>query len=172
MKAKLFLVLILLIGLFSCQKEMDVFNSEKVVFKNLRSEPHGLLTIVDVPREVQFIVDHGNMPDTVGETELFFKGDLLSHRNWETTYMTPLHKKTDFLYVYYQGIMMVIVKPDYIFSDRLYVVCDGITKDFSASIGEIKSSEVDLARRTLRITYNNSWIRTGEIPDETEEFKF
>lgn len=163
---------ILIIGLFSCQKEEEFFNSQVINFKDLRSEQHGLLTLVDIPREIQFIADHGNTPDTVGETELFFEGDLLSHRNWETTYMSPLHKKTDFSYAYYNDVMIVIVKPDYIFSDRLYIICNGVTKEFPVSIGEIKSSEIDLNRHILRVTYNNSWIRTGEIPDETSEFKF
>jgi hypothetical protein len=128
--------------------------------------------LVDIPREVQFITDHGNLPDTVGETELFFDGNLLSHRHWETTYMSPLHKKTDFSYAYFQDVMVVLVRPDYIFYDRLYVIYDGVTKEFPAVIGEIKSSEIDLPGRILRITHNDSWIRTGEVPDETSEFKF
>lgn len=172
MKTKLFLVLILLIGLFSCQKEEDIPNFETVSFKNLRSSPYGLLTLVDSPRQILKYEDYGGLVDTLGETKLFFKGDLISHRDWETTYMSPVHYKTDILYTFHDDVVIVIIRPDYIFCDRIYVLSNNFKKEFYVAIGEIKSAEIDLARRILKITHNDSWIRTGEMPNETEEFYY
>jgi hypothetical protein len=172
MKAKLFLVLIILIGLFSCQKDEASVSFETVGFKNLRSDSYGLLTLVDSPRQILKYDDLGGALDTIGETKLFYRGDLISHRNWETTYMSSIHHKTDVLYSFNDDVMIVLIRPDYLFSDRLLILNYDFKKEFNVVIGEIKLAEIDLARRVLRITHNNSWARTGEIPDETSEFEY
>lgn len=169
---KFIILMIVIFGTFACQKEKEFSNFEKVEFKDLRAVQHGLLTLVDLPREIQLLSDRGNRPDTLGETKLFFNGNLLSHRNWETTYMNPLHKKTDFNYAYQKDIMIVMVKPDYVFFDRLYIICNGVTKEFPFTVVEIKNAEINLSERVLKITFNNSWARTGPIPDETKNFNY
>lgn len=171
MKTKLFLVFILLIGLFSCQKENDI-NFKLIDFNNLRTKDYGLLTIIDNPRQIIKYDDHGGWIDTLGETELFFRGDLLAHRNWETTYMSSVHHKTDILYSNCDDVVVILIRPDYMFCDRMYVVGNDFKKEFYVTIGEIKLAEIDEVRRVIRITYNNSWTRTGPLPNETEEFYY
>lgn len=172
MKSRLFLALILIIGLFSCEKDDSSENFQILEFKNLRLEPHSSLTLVDSPRTALWYEDHGGIADTLGETKLFYRGDLIAHRDWETTYMSPLHYKTEVLYTFGNEVMVVLIHPDYSFSDRLYVMNNSFKKEFFVTIGEIKLVEIDEARRILRITHNDAWIRTGPLSDETQEFNY
>jgi hypothetical protein len=164
-------VFILLIGLFSCQKEYDI-NFKMIDFNNLRTKEYNLLTFIDNPRQIIKYDDHGGWVDTLGETKLFFRGDLLAYRNWETTYMSSAHHKTDILYANCDDVVLVLIRPDYMFCDRMYVVGNNLKKEFYVTIGEIKLAEIDEGQRVIRITYNNSWTRTGPLPDEVEEFNY
>lgn len=170
---KFWFFLTFMFAIFSCQKEKDDLTDFKAIaFDDLRIKSHGLLTLVDITRQIVEYEDEGGGVDTLGESELFFRGDLISHRNWETTYMSPIHYKTDVLYSYHEGIMIIMIKPDYVFCDRIYILSDSFKKEFYVNVGEIKSAQIDVARRILRITYNNSGITTGPIPDKTEDFYY
>lgn len=174
MNAKVILVAIILIGLFSCQKEEESVNFEKIEFKNLRTNPNNYFTLVDIQREIIKYEDPKGGIDTLGETKLFYADILLTDRNWETSYMMWKHGRTDFSYAHSSefDVMVVLTKPDYMVFDQMFIIYNRVRKEIPVNFVSIKLTEVDVMRRVLRITYNNSWTRTGDIPDETEEFSF
>lgn len=172
MKKTLFVILILAISLIACQKELETLNFETLELKNARLEPGGLLTIVDTPREIIQYTDKGNWVDTLGETKVFLHSDLWFYRDWATTYMSSKHSKTNIFYVLKDHVVVALVASDVMFFNRLYVYNDGIKKEFPISAVTIIKTEIDLDRRVLKITHNDTWIRSGPMPDITEEFNY
>lgn len=171
---KIIFVLIAIFSLFACQKENEVFNFEKVEFKDLRTNPSNWFTRVDLPREIIKYEDRGGWVDTLGVTQLFYDNVLLTTRNWETSYMLSKHGKTNFSYAHSSKFeaIMVLTKPDYLTFDQMFIIYNHVRKEFPVNFITIKLAEIDLDHRILRVVYNNSWARTGDIPDKTEEFNF
>lgn len=188
MITKVFLLIILAASVWACEKEDESFNFKTMELKDLRTDNDNLFSLVDIPREIIRHEDYGGKLDTVGESKLFLRGDLIVDREWEVPYgiTHPFYKKTDFLYssfFYSESVVIVIlVKPGYIFSDRLYIshtsnlinfpVNKGVIKEFPVVIGEIKKARIDPVRKVLRITYNNSWNFMPDLSDETRDFYF
>jgi|GEM_PF-2652202 len=165
-------ILVMFIGLLSCRKEVEIPNFETIEFKNARLEPGGLLTIVDTPRKIIPYTDYGGWVDTLGETKVFLHSDLWIDRDWATTYMSSKHVKTMIFYALKDDVVIALVASDVPFFDRLYIYKTGIKKEFPFHVVAIIKTEIDLDRRVLRITHNDSWVRTGPIPNETDEFKY
>lgn len=170
MKKLVFFVLVS-ITVFACRKE-EVSNFETIVFKDARLELGGLLTIVDAPREIIKYTDHGGLIDTLGETKVFLHSDLWIDRDWATTYMSSKHSKTKIFYALKDNVVVALVASDLLFFDRLYVYNAGTKKEFPFSSVTILKTEIDLDRRVLRITHNDTWTRTGPMPDKVEEFDY
>ena len=172
MKKIVFFVLIFVTVLIACQKEVEISKFETIEFKNARLESGGLLTIVDTPRQIMQYTDHGGMIDTLGETKVFLHSDLWINRDWATTYMSSKHSKTMIYYAFKDHVVVALVASDVPFFDRLYIYNDGVKKEFPFYMVAIIKTEIDLDNKVLRITHNDSWTRTGPIPNETNEFKY
>lgn len=172
MKKVIFVVLIFVTVFMACQKEVEIPNFETIEFKDARLESGGLLTIVDIPREIIQYTDHGDWVDTLGETKVFLHSNLWIDRDWATTYMSPKHSKTMIFYALKDRVVVALVASDVPFFDRLYIYNDGVKKELPFNMVAIVKAEIDLGRRVLRITHNDSWIRTGPIPDKIDEFEY
>lgn len=172
MKKVVFVILIVTVVLIACQKETEVVNFETIEFQDARLEPGGLLTIVDTPRKIIPYTDYGGWVDTLGETKVFLHSDLWINRDWATTYMSSEHVKTMIFYALKDDVVIALVASDVPFFDRLYIYKAGIKKEFPFHVVAIIKTEIDLGRKVLRITHNDSWIRTGPIPNETNEVEY
>lgn len=172
MRKTMFLLVIFSVMLISCKKEIEPDYYKSINFDNLRNKPYSLLTIVDKTQQIITLEGNSGLKDSIGETVVFFRNDLLVSYNWEKPYMSPFHSKTDIFYAYNNDVVIVLIRPGPLFFDRMYIINHYLKEEFKVNFGQIKSAEINIVHKVVRITYNNSWTRSGPVADGTKEFNY
>ncbi|MDP3836963.1 MAG: hypothetical protein Q8Q67_02585 [bacterium] len=146
----------------SCKKEMEPLpqvESEKLEFINLRMNNPSLFVIED---------------DTSAQTtRVTFNGATLVSETWQQgIYGGPIIK-TCLLWAQSKNEInfLFVGKSDLSYSQLLVVKKDGSLESKSIYIIALLEAELR-GENTLWIKYNNSWTRTGPLPDKISEIVF
>lgn len=162
MKSLMIAILLLISLAYGCKKETEPLpqvESEKLAFIDLRTTNPSPFVFVD---------------DTVAMTSVVkFNGTTLVSETWlNGMYGGPL-VKTRLLWAQSKNEInfLFVGNGDLAYNQLLVVKKDGSLKNFFFNIIALLEAELR-GENTLWIKYNNSWIRTGPLPDKTREIVF
>lgn len=143
---------------------------KELKFRDLREEKSQVFSFIDYPTEIVHYRGYQEFKDTLGETEIFFGQTLLACYSWEPGYMgLPMHIKTNFMWSFADGASILLISQGIKFTEMVIVKNKRIRK-FDIDFVRIKKVEVDIKKRVLKITYNNTRDLYRYISDQTTNF--
>lgn len=161
-----------LLFFFGCS---DLGQQEAVVevnFRPLRSVTLHGLEIVD---SLGIAINDYGYSDTLGGSKIMLRGEEIFHSNWQHgVYSGPI-VRTRVEYAYCGDRVAILIGTDDLYFDRLLIlkpdiIFDGYRLLFNYRANFIVIRKAEHIDGHLRLTVNNSWIRTGGLPDEIRLF--
>lgn len=168
---KLSVLLLLLVSLFGCKKEDAGPDFKSMTVLDLRANNNLTpLVLVDFVGEITVVSDATPiLYDTLGRTEVRFAGNTIFDYSWEHGYMSSLSSRTRVMFSSSEEVYVVFIAGSDVFFNEVAIISNAGTllKKAEFSAVSIKKVEIDGTNRRVRVTSNNSWTRTEELPDGT-----